>query len=67
MLKSFSEPFVTISKKQKVQKRLTDKSKPKLSKLSTWLGRLIKKLAKLRLIILETIEISKAPNMEFII
>ncbi len=54
-----------MSKKQKVQKRLTDKSKPKLINLLTWRGSMTKKLANLRFMILEAIVISKLSSMKF--
>ena len=66
-LESCSESFVTMSKKLKVQKRLIDKSKPKLINRLTWRGSVTKKLVNLRFMILEAIVISMALNMKFII
>ena len=65
-LKICSESFATMTKKPKVQKRLTDKSKPKLINRLTWRGSVTKKLANLRFMILWAIVISKASNMKFI-
>ena len=56
-----------MAKKPKVQKRLTDKSKPKLINRLTWRGSVTKKLANLRFMIVGYIVISKASNMKFII
>ncbi len=65
VLKIFSESFVAMSKKPKVQKRLTEKSKPKLINRLTWRGSVTKKLANLRFMILCSIVISKSSNMKF--
>ena len=56
-----------MSKKLKVQKRLIDKSKPKLINRLTWRGSVTKKLVNLRFMILGAIVISKLSNMKFII